>query len=97
MLVRADGEFMSWESVQAAMDAGLDFIITNRGCTPVSDPANWYKPFKRKAIEYNSCTYQPGGWGQACRFVVMRIPKELKRAWSQPQQCVLFRVYPVLR
>jgi len=90
VLVRADGEFMSWESVQAAMDAGFDFIIANRGCTPVFDPANWYKPFKRKAIEYNSCTYQPGGWGQACRFVVMRIPKELKRASSQPQQCVLF-------
>jgi len=24
----------------------------------------------------NSCIYTPTGWGNACRFVVMRIPKE---------------------
>ena len=90
VLLRADGEFMSWESVQAAMDAGFDFIIANRGCTPSFAADSWYRPWKRKDVEFNSCTYQPGGWGQACRFVAMRIPKELKRASKQPQQCVLF-------
>ena len=90
VLLRADGEFLSWESVQAAMAAGFDFIIANRGCTPVFDPGSWYRPWKRKAVEFNSCFYQPGGWDHACRFVAMRIAKEQKPPSKQPQQCVLF-------
>ncbi len=43
-----------------------------------------------KQVEYNSCIYQPGGWGCACRFVAMRIAKEQKRASTQPLQCMLF-------
>jgi hypothetical protein len=72
------------------MQAGFDFIIANRGCTPVFDSNQWYRPFKRKQLEYNSCIYQPGRWGQPCRFVVMRILKEQKHPSNQPQQCVLF-------
>ena len=90
VLIRADGEFLCWESVQAAMAAGFDFIIANRGCTPVFDAGSWYRPFKRKQTEYSSCIYQPGGWGCAHRFVAMRIAKEQKRASNQPQQCMLF-------
>jgi hypothetical protein len=90
VLLRADGEFLCWESVKAALDAGFQFIIANRGCTPIFDPDNWYQPFKRKDIEYNSCIYQPTGWGQPCRFVAMRFVKEQKRPSKQPQQCVLF-------
>jgi hypothetical protein len=89
VLLRADGEFLSWEAVKASLEAGFDFIIANRGCTPVFGPDSWYRPCKRKPIEYNSCIYQPGGWKQACRFVVMRIPKTLQQP-SSPQQCVLF-------
>jgi hypothetical protein len=91
VLLRADGEFLSWQSVQATFEAGFDFIIANRGCTPVFDSNQWYRPFKRKQIEYNSCIYQPGRWGQPCRFVAMRILKERKHPSSQPQQCVLFQ------
>ncbi|MBN1548927.1 MAG: IS1380 family transposase [Syntrophaceae bacterium] len=90
VLLRADGEFLSWQSVQAAIEAGFDFIIANRGCSPVFDPNSWYRPWKRKAIEFNSCLYQPGGWDQPCRFVAMRIPIEQKQPSKQPQQCVLF-------
>ena len=90
VLIRADGEFLCWESIQAAMKSGFDFIIANRGCTPVFDPQLWYRPWKRKMIEFNSCIYQPGGWGQPCRFVVMRIPREQKQASKQPRQCMLF-------
>jgi hypothetical protein len=90
VLLRADGEFLSWQSVKAAMEAGFDFIIANRGCTPVFDRCQWYRPFKRKPFEYNSCIYQPGGWGQPCRFVAMRILKEQKPPSNQPQQAVLF-------
>jgi hypothetical protein len=90
VLLRADGEFLSWEAVKASIDAGFKFIIANRGCTPIFDPDTWYRPFQRNPIEYNSCIYQPGGWEQPCRFVVMRIPKKLKQPSNQPQQCVLF-------
>jgi len=90
VLLRADGEFLCWQSVKAAKQAGFKFIIANRGCTPLFDPGNWYRPFKRNAIEYNSCIYQPGGWQQTCRFVAMRIVKDLKQPSNQPQQCVLF-------
>ncbi|MEE8380142.1 MAG: IS1380 family transposase [Gammaproteobacteria bacterium] len=91
VLLRADGEFLSWESVQAAISCGFQFIIGNKGCTPYFDPQQWYRPWKRKDIEFNSCTYQPSGWGQACRFVAMRIPKEDKRVSNQPVQCPLFK------
>jgi hypothetical protein len=90
VLLRADGEFLCWQSVQAAMQAGFDFIIANRGCTPVFDTDPWYQPWKRKSLEYNSCIYQPGGWGRPCRFVAMRILKEQKQPANQPQQAVLF-------
>ena len=90
VLLRADGEFLSWQSVQAAMQAGFDFIIANKGCTPFFDNNQWYQPFKRKPLQYNSCIYQPGGWKQPCRFVAMRFVKEQKRGSNQPQQTVLF-------
>lgn len=90
VLLRADGEFMSWEAVKASIEAGFKFIIANKGCTPVFDSGTWYRPFKRKTIEYNSCIYRPGGWEQPCRFVVMRISKEQNQPPNRPQQCVLF-------
>ena len=90
VLLRADGEFLSWQSVKASIESGFQFIIANRGCTPVFNTNNWQRPFKRKPIEYNSCIYQPGGWEQPCRFVAMRIAKGLNQPSKQPQQCVLF-------
>lgn len=89
VLLRADGEFQSWESVQAAKSCGYDFIIANKRCNPPFDPIGWYRPWKRKDIEYNSCTYQPMGWGAPCRFVAMRIPKT-GLAPNKQVQCVLF-------
>jgi hypothetical protein len=32
VLLRVDGVFLSWQSVQTALEAGFDFIITNKGC-----------------------------------------------------------------
>jgi hypothetical protein len=86
VVLRADGEFLCWQSVKASIEAGFKFIIANRRCTPIFDPNKWYRPFKRKTIEYNSCFYQPIGWGHPCRFVVMRILQPS----NQAQQCVLF-------
>jgi len=90
VLLRADGEFLSWQSVEAAITAGFQYIIANRGCDPPFDANGWYRPFKRKDIEYNSCIYTPTGWKVACRFVAMRIPKGQKAPSGQPVQCELF-------
>ncbi|MHC4638764.1 MAG: IS1380 family transposase [Planctomycetota bacterium] len=90
VLLRADGEFFSWESVSAAMEERFDFIIGNKGCRPPFDPATWYRPRKRKPFEFNSCMYQPAKWKRPCRFVVMRIPKELTAAPGDSTQSELF-------
>ena len=90
VLLRADGEFLSWESVEAAIEAGFDFIIGNKRCDPPFDSIKWYRPWKQKAIEFNSCIYKPIGWGRACRFVAMRIPKEQKKEPGKLIQCPLF-------
>lgn len=78
VLLRADGEFCSWEAVAAAKACGFRFIIANKGCTPSFDTHAWYRPHKRSDTEYNDCFYQPIGWQEPCRFVVMRILKEAK-------------------
>ena len=83
VLLRADGEFQSWKSVEAAIECGFDFIIANKKCDPPFERDTWYRPWKRRDIEFNSCTYQPIGWDAPCRFVVMRI-------LNQREQCVLF-------
>jgi len=90
VLLRADGEFLSWETIEAALQGGLSFIIANKGCDPPLDPGKWYRPFKRQEVEYNRCLYQPIGWGCPCRFVAMRIRKGEKKPSNQPVQCLLF-------
>jgi hypothetical protein len=90
VLVRADAELFSWETVCAAMEEGYDFIIANKKARCPFDPDQWYRPRKRKPLQYNSCTYQPMGWGVACRFVAMRIPKEVKANLKVPMQYELF-------
>ena len=90
VLLRADGEFLSWQSVQACIIAGFQFIIANKRCDPPFDPKTWYRPWKHSEIEYNSCIYKPIGWGMEFRFVVMRIPKEQKQDPKQEVQGELF-------
>jgi len=76
VLLRADGEFLSWKAISAAIKAGIRFIIANKVCDPPFDPGKWYRPYQRRSVEFNSCVYQPKGWEEPCRFVAMRIPKE---------------------
>jgi hypothetical protein len=73
VLVCGDGEFIGWESVQACQDKGFAFIFGNKRCAPPWPERGWYR---HGAYEYNECEYQPAGWEKACRFVVVRIPKE---------------------
>jgi hypothetical protein len=73
VVVRADAEFIGWESVSACLECGYGFIFGNRRCTPPFAESGWYR---YREAEYNECLYQPQGWEKACRFVVMRIRKE---------------------
>jgi nitroreductase len=90
VLLRGDGEFLSWLAVAAATCEGFEFIFGNKVCQPVFDPRRWYRPRQRAAAEYNSCLYQPMGWSHRCRFVAMRIPKEQAAKNSLPTQQPLF-------
>ena len=52
----------------------------------------WYTLKENDTVAYNDCTYQPGGWDKAYRFVAMRIPKEKlpEASKSEKQQIELF-------
>jgi hypothetical protein len=90
VLFRGDGELFSWESVKACIEEGFAFIIANKGAHPPFDSKSWYRPKKRKPYEYNSCIYKPIGWSVPCRFVAMRILKELTNPPGKALQCELF-------
>jgi hypothetical protein len=90
VLIRADAEFQSWESIHECIKAGYNFIIANKGCEPPFDPRRWYHPHKRNAYEFNSCVYQPTGWQVPVRFVAMRIPKDINVVKDRCVQCELF-------
>jgi hypothetical protein len=76
VILRGDGEFISWEAVKSAREEGFHFIFGNKACAPPFSSAGWYKVRKNEAVEYNEVLYQPAGWDYACRFVSMRIPKD---------------------
>jgi len=76
LILRGDGELISWESVAVAIEEGYQFIFGNKACDPPFDGSKWYKVRKKDRIEYNECVYKPIGWKRACRFVAMRIPKD---------------------
>lgn len=71
--VRGDGEFIGWESIKACLDEGFVFTFGNKRCAPPFPAADWYR---HGEYEYNECMYQPMGWEQSCRFVVMRIRED---------------------
>ncbi len=73
ILVRADGEMIGWESVEACELEGFSFILGNKRCDPPFKKKSWYGHGEH---EYNDCVYQPMGWKQPVRFVAMRIGNE---------------------
>jgi hypothetical protein len=75
VILRGDGEFISWEAVKAAREEGFHFIFGNKVCAPPFASGGWYKVRKNDAVEYNEVMYRPAGWGETCRFVCMRIPQ----------------------
>lgn len=71
--VRGDGEFIGGESIEACLQEGFTFTFANKRCSPPFPADGWYRHGK---YEYNECMYQPIGWEQPCRFVVMRIRED---------------------
>jgi len=65
------------EAVQAAETEGYQYIFGAKRHTPPFSDAGWYRVIRKDEAQYNECVYQPQGWGKACRFVVMRIPKRV--------------------
>jgi hypothetical protein len=84
VILRGDGEFISWEAVKAAEDEGYVYIFGNKVCKPPFDSKAWYKARTKDTVEYNECWYKPTGWPEERRFVCMRIPgKESNKADTQ--------------
>jgi len=83
VIIRADGEFFSWDAVSACRERGYHYIIAMRRCSPVFEDSSWYSVRKDSEIQYNECIYQPHGWEVACRFVSMRIRKSVKEQKGQ--------------
>lgn len=73
VLVMADAEFISWDSIEACLLKGYDYIFSVKRCAVQWKNAKWYR---HGDYEYNEATYQPQGWLKPCRFVTMRIPEE---------------------
>ena len=74
VILRGDGEFISWDAVKAAEDEGHAYLFGNKACKPAFDSKTWYKAHKNDTVEYNECRYKPTGWPEERRFVCMRIP-----------------------
>ena len=88
VILRGDGEFISWDSIKAAYEEGYEFVFGNKVCNPPFDSEKWYKARGRNDIEYNECIYKPIGWERDCRFVAMRITKKELRG-DRPVQLEL--------
>jgi hypothetical protein len=83
VIIRADGEFFSWDAVSACKERGYHYIVALRRCSPVFDESSWCRVRKDNEIQYNECIYQPHGWKEACRFVSMRMRKSLEEQRGQ--------------
>jgi hypothetical protein len=73
VMVLADGEMMGWEVVAACENEDFRYILANRRCSPPFSASAWYR---HGDYEYNACMYQPLGWEEPRRFVVMRIRRD---------------------
>ena len=76
VLIRADGEFISWQSVEAALQEGYDFIFANKKCDPCSTPLHGTVRGNGKKRNSTGASTSPLDGRETCRFVVMRIPKK---------------------
>ena len=87
VIIRGDAEFIGAKTVAMCRKCGYDFIFSNKKCAPNFEDDNWYK---NGTYDYNEDMYEPTGWNQPCRFVVMRILKEKDEENNMVEQLNLF-------
>ena len=87
VIIRGDAEFIGAKTVAMCRKCGYDFIFSNKKCAPNFEDDNWYK---NGIYDYNEDMYEPTGWSQPCRFVVMRILKEKDEESNTVEQLNLF-------
>jgi hypothetical protein len=81
--LRADSEFYCWDAVATCRQVGFDYIIAVKRSRPEFDERTWYSVGNDDSIQYNSEIYQPAGWKTPCRFVAMRIRKDIEEPTNQ--------------
>jgi len=78
VIIVGDGEFIQLGCGESAEAEGYHYIFGSKRHAPPFADAGWYQvQQERPRWSYNESVYQPQGWEKACRFVVMRIPKEI--------------------
>ena len=91
ILVCGDGEFISWQSVEACRHEGFQYIFGNKRCAPPFPTDGWYRHGDH---EYNACWYQPTDWERPCRFVAMRIRNKAEEGQSLfPETEYTYRIF----
>jgi hypothetical protein len=81
--LRADAEFYCWKAIATCRKVGFDYIIAVKKSRPNFNENNWYSIDKTDDIQYNSTLYKPTNWETPCRFVAMRIRKDLNDRRNQ--------------
>jgi Transposase DDE domain group 1 len=94
IFARADSGFYCWDAVSAYQVRGVQFIISARKTARLVEAlkAAVWKPCPRTDAD-GQCqfSYQPEGWGKACRFIALRYRKKPKPAAAdEPEQYQLF-------
>jgi hypothetical protein len=94
LFARADSGFYCWDAVSAYQGRGAQFVISARKTARLVEElkAAVWKPSPRTDAD-GQCefSYQPEGWGKACRFVALRYKKKPKPAGAvEPEQYQLF-------
>jgi hypothetical protein len=94
IFARADSGFYCWDAVTAYEGCGVQFILSVRKTARLVAElkAAVWKPSPRTDAD-GQCdfSYQPEGWGKACRFIALRYKKKPKPAAAdEPEQYQLF-------
>lgn len=83
--MRADGEFMRWDSVQACIEIGFRYIIANRGCTPPFDP-------DKQKLRIQQLFVPPRRMGEGLPFCGDENPDRENKAVRRAIQCSLLKM-----
>ena len=91
---RADSGFYCWQAVEAYEKLNWRFIVVARKTARLVDQlqaAKWRHSPLTDADGQCEFSYQPEGWGKACRFLALRYEKQPESKDSeQPEQYQLF-------